>query len=69
MKSLYETDFYAWTQQIELLKEQEWHSLDVQDLIEKLANLGRSERQEFWETGLSYETFPLECPYLLEAEH
>lgn len=59
MKSLYETDFYAWTQQIELLKEQEWHSLDVQDLIEKLANLGRSERQEFREPGLSYETFPL----------
>lgn len=48
MKSLYETDFYAWTQQqIELLKEQAWHSLDVQNLIEELADLGRRERQEF----------------------
>lgn len=47
MKSLYEVDFYAWTQQqIELLKEQAWHSLDVQNLIEELASLGRRERQE-----------------------
>lgn len=47
MKSLYEADFYAWTQQqIELLKEQAWHSLDVQNLIEELADLGRRERQE-----------------------
>lgn len=47
MKSLYEADFYAWTQQqIELLKEQAWHSLDVQNLIEELADLGRHERQE-----------------------
>lgn len=47
MKSLYEADFYAWTQQqIELLKEQAWHSLDIQNLIEELADLGRRERQE-----------------------
>lgn len=47
MKSLYETDFYAWTQQqIDLLKEQAWHSLDIQNLIEELADLGRRERQE-----------------------
>ncbi|GAC1461642.1 MAG: DUF29 domain-containing protein [Chamaesiphon sp.] len=47
MKSFYETDFYAWTQQqIELLDAQAWHSLDVQNLIEELADLGRRERQE-----------------------
>ncbi len=133
MKSLYETDFYAWTQQqIKLLEAQAWHSLDVQNLIEELADLGRRERQELrnrlgvllghllkwhfqseqrsnsWlatireqrreatlllkdnpslkpylpealqlayqagqdlavrETGLSYDTFPSECPYSLE---
>ncbi len=47
MKSLYQTDFYAWTQQqIELLKAQAWHGLDVQNLIEELEDLGRRERQE-----------------------
>ena len=47
MKSLYETDFYAWTQQqIKLLKAQSWHRLDVQNLIEELEDLGRRERQE-----------------------
>ncbi|WP_250122463.1 DUF29 domain-containing protein [Chroococcidiopsis sp. CCMEE 29] len=47
MKSLYKTDFYAWTQQqIHLLKQQAWQSLDVQNLLEELADLGRRERQE-----------------------
>ncbi len=47
MKSLYESDFYAWTQQqMHLLKEQAWQSLDVQNLVEELADLGRRERQE-----------------------
>lgn len=47
MKSLYETDYYAWTQQqIQLLEEQAWQSLDVQNLVEELADLGRRERQE-----------------------
>lgn len=47
MKSLYETDFYAWTQeQVKLLKEQAWQHLDVLNLIEELEDLGRRERQE-----------------------
>lgn len=47
MKSLYETDFYAWTQQqIKLLKAQAWESLDAQNLIEELEDLGRRSRQE-----------------------
>ncbi|BAC89939.1 DUF29 domain-containing protein [Gloeobacter violaceus] len=44
---LYETDFYAWTQQqIGLLKECRWEQLDVANLIEEIASLGRKERQE-----------------------
>lgn len=47
MKSLYETDFYAWTQQqIHSLKQQAWQNLDVENLVEELADLGRRERQE-----------------------
>ena len=47
MKSLYETDFYAWTQeQVKLLKEGEWYHLDAKNLIEELEDLGRRERQE-----------------------
>ncbi|HEY9848026.1 MAG TPA: DUF29 domain-containing protein [Leptolyngbyaceae cyanobacterium] len=45
--SLYETDFYAWTQQqISLLKSQQWHELDTNNLIEEIETLGRKERQE-----------------------
>lgn len=47
MKSLYETDFYAWMQeQVKLLKEGEWYHLDAKNLIEELEDLGRRERQE-----------------------
>lgn len=47
VKSLYEADFYAWTQQqIKLLQTQAWHSLDIENLIEELEDLGRRERQE-----------------------
>jgi Domain of unknown function DUF29 len=132
MKSLYETDFYAWTQeQVKLLKQEKWQNLDVLNLIEELEDLGRRERQELrnrlglllghllkwqyqpsnqgnsWlamireqrrevnlllkenpslkpylsealliayqagldlavrETGISYDTFPISCPYML----
>lgn len=44
---LYETDFYAWTQeQVSLLKSQEWEQLDTLNLIEEIATLGRREPQE-----------------------
>lgn len=47
MKDLYETDFYAWTQQqSELLKLQAWDQLDALNLIEELESLGNKERQE-----------------------
>ncbi|KOP27930.1 hypothetical protein AMR41_02280 [Hapalosiphon sp. MRB220] len=44
---LYETDFYAWTQeQVNLLKAQKWDELDTGNLIEEIETLGRKERQE-----------------------
>lgn len=45
--SLYETDFYAWTEeQVNLLKNQQWEQLDTTNLIEEIESLGRKERQE-----------------------
>lgn len=38
--SLYETDFYAWTQeQVDLLKAQHWDRIDVTNLIEEIETL------------------------------
>ncbi|MBD1916832.1 MULTISPECIES: DUF29 domain-containing protein [Cyanophyceae] len=47
MASLYETDFYAWTQQqTKLLEQNLWEKLDLPHLVEELQDLGRRERQE-----------------------
>lgn len=47
IKSFYETDFYAWTQQqADLLRNQQWKQLDLPNLIEEIESLGRKERQE-----------------------
>ncbi|UBF27219.1 DUF29 domain-containing protein [Kovacikia minuta CCNUW1] len=44
---LYETDFYAWTQeQAKFLREGTWKHLDVENLAEEIESLGRQERQE-----------------------
>ena len=44
---LYETDFYAWTQQqANLLRYQQWHQVNLAHLIEEVESLGRKERQE-----------------------
>jgi hypothetical protein len=44
---LYETDFYAWTQeQVNLIKTQQWDRLDKINLIEEIETLGRKDRQE-----------------------
>lgn len=43
----YETDFYAWTQaQATLLRSQQWHQLDLPNLIEEVESLGKQQRQE-----------------------
>ncbi|MFM6454218.1 MAG: DUF29 domain-containing protein, partial [Planktothrix sp.] len=47
MQSLYEQDFYGWTKkQTQLLREQKWHHLDLNNLIEEIESLGRQERQQ-----------------------
>lgn len=47
MPSLYETDFYAWTQeQTELLRNHQWNKLDLPNLIEEIESLGKQQRQE-----------------------
>jgi len=45
--TLYETDFYAWTQQqATLLREEEFAELDLHNLIEEIEAVGRSEKRE-----------------------
>ncbi|MBW4488592.1 MAG: DUF29 domain-containing protein [Trichocoleus desertorum ATA4-8-CV12] len=45
--SLYESDFYAWTQkQAALLRQQQWSQLDLPNLIEEMESLGKQQRQE-----------------------
>ncbi|MCC5640500.1 DUF29 domain-containing protein [Nostoc sp. CHAB 5844] len=45
--NVYETDFYAWSQQqANLLRHQQWHQLDLDNLIEEIESLGRQERSE-----------------------
>jgi hypothetical protein len=45
--SLYETDFYAWTQeQTFLLRNRQWNRLDLQNLAEEIESLGKQQRQE-----------------------
>jgi hypothetical protein len=47
MQTLYEADFYAWTQeQAKLLREHQWALVDVANLIEEIETLGRQERRE-----------------------
>jgi predicted DNA-binding ribbon-helix-helix protein len=44
---LYDRDFHQWTQQqIACLQQEQWAELDVDNLIEELADLGRSEQKE-----------------------
>jgi hypothetical protein len=42
--TLYDTDFYTWTAQtVHLLKERRFSELDLENLIEEIEDLGRSE--------------------------
>jgi hypothetical protein len=46
-QGLYETDFYAWTQQqANLLRDRQWDEIDLSNLIEEIESLGRKERWE-----------------------
>lgn len=45
--SLYEVDFYAWTQeQSALLSRGQWQSLDIENLVEEIESLGKQQKQE-----------------------
>jgi len=45
--SLYDADFYAWTQeQAEFLREGKWSQLDLVNLIEEIESLGKQQRSE-----------------------
>ena len=47
MPSLYDKDFYAWTQeQAQLLRHHQWSQLDLPNLIEEIESLGKQQRQE-----------------------
>jgi hypothetical protein len=44
---LYETDFYAWTQeQARLLRERRWSDLDLENLVDEVESVGGSEKRE-----------------------
>lgn len=46
-QSLYESDFYAWTQeQAKLLLSGSWEQLDIPNLVEEIESLGKQQRQE-----------------------
>lgn len=46
-RSLYDTDFYGWLQvQTALLRQSQWHQLDLPNLIEEIESLGKKQRQE-----------------------
>ena len=45
--TLYSQDFLQWTQeQIDSLRHGRWSELDIENLIEELEDLGRSEQRE-----------------------
>jgi len=46
-KTLYDADFYAWTQeQAKLLRDRQWDQVDLENIIEEIESLGRQERSE-----------------------
>lgn len=45
--SLYDTDFHLWSQQqARLLRERRWDDLDVDNLVDEVESVGRSEKRE-----------------------
>jgi len=47
LNNLYEHDIHAWTQQTaDLLRQQRFHELDIEHLVEELETMGRRDRQE-----------------------
>ena len=47
IQNLYESDFYAWTQEhVNLLQDRRWGEIDLPNLIEEIGSLGKQQRQE-----------------------
>jgi hypothetical protein len=47
LNTLYETDFYAWTQeQARLLRERRWADLDLENLVDEVESVGRSDKRQ-----------------------
>jgi hypothetical protein len=47
VNDLYETDFYAWTQeQARLLRDRRWDDLDLENLVDEVESVGGSEKRE-----------------------
>jgi hypothetical protein len=45
--TLYDSDFYAWTQQqVDLLRAGQWAQVDIENLIEEIESLGKQQQQE-----------------------
>jgi len=48
MENLYDRDFYEWTRKnAQLLREGKLFEIDIDNLIEELESMGRSEKREF----------------------
>jgi K+ transporter len=48
MKTLYDQDFYEWTQEnARLLRERRFSEIDIDNLVEELEIMGRSEKRAF----------------------
>jgi hypothetical protein len=44
-RDLYNSDFLAWTEEtVELLRSQQWQDLDIENLIEEIIDLGKSQQ-------------------------
>src|SRR5215211_6227377 len=45
--ALYDSDFYAWTQQqARLLRERRWNDLDLDNLVDEVETVGRSDKRQ-----------------------
>ena len=59
---LYEADFYAWTQeQARLLRERRWDDLDLDNLVDEVESVGRSDKRQIesrLEVVLDLEYYP-----------
>jgi len=46
MVAKHDADFYAWTQQTaQTIREQRWSDLDIENLLEEIESMGKSERR------------------------